>query len=272
MFLFLLSLLPLASPHGLPREFDLPPTPPNVRVHDVSYTCNGLSYQGYAAIPLSTGGGEEERPGVLIGHTWTGLGLMEKYRAAQIASKLGFVAFALDVYGTNIRPTDDTAAKIEMDKILQNVTDFHSRINCGLQQLLTTSSHGGSGCSVNSSLIFANGYCFGGVMMLELARLGTANLQAVASFHGELGNLTSQTNDKISAVVQVHHADLDFQKAQGLLLFEDEMRSENVTHWTTTKYGQVSHGWTDPTSVNYKKFEADQAHNNMFGLYTQMLE
>ena len=252
-----------------PESLTCHPPPPNVRVHDVSYTCNGLSYQGYSAIPVSNGGGEEERPGVLIGHTWTGLGLMEKYRAAQIASKLGFVAFSLDVYGTGIRPTDDTAAKIEMDKVLQNVTDFHSRINCGLQQLLTTTS---SGCSVNSSLIFANGYCFGGVMVLELARLGIANLQAVASFHGELGNLTSQTNDKISAVVQVHHADLDFQKAQGLLLFEDEMRSENVTHWTTTKYGQVSHGWTDPTSVNYKKFEADQAHNNMFGLYTQMLE
>ena len=109
-------------------------------------------------------------------------------------------------------------------------------------------------------------------MVLELARLGTANLQAVASFHGELGNLSAQTNDNINSVVQVHHADLDFQKAQGLLLFEDEMRSENVTHWTTTKYGQVSHGWTDPTSANYRKFEADLAHNNMFGLYTQMLE
>ena len=57
-----------------------------------------------------------------------------------------------------------------------------------------------------------------------------------------------------------------------LTKFEDEMRSQNVSHWSTTKYGQVSHGWTDPTSANYRKFEANQAHNNMFSLYSEILE
>ena len=54
------------------------------------------------------------------------------------------------------------------------------------------------------------------------------------------------------ATPKVHHADLDFQKAKGLLDFEDEMRSQNVSYWSTHKYGNCVHGWTDPTSQNYR--------------------
>ena len=266
LFLFLQSTS--ITSHGLPRPFQIPPTPSNVIVKSIPYQCDGRSYTGYAAIPIQQTQ-TQQRPGILIGHTWTGLGKMEQYRAAQIASKLGFVAFALDVYGTGIRPPTQQAAKIEMDKVLSNLTDFHRRVDCGMEQLLTTTAP--NGCSVNASVLFANGYCFGGVMVIELARRNTQNLIAISSFHGELANLTSQTNDNIHSVVQIHHADLDFQGPTALLSFEDEMRSQNVTHWSTIKYGSVSHGWTDPTSMNYRKFEADMAHNNMFSMYDQIL-
>ena len=94
----------------------------------------------------------------------------------------------------------------------------------------------------------------------------------MSSFHGELGNLTAQAHDDISAVVQVHHANLDYQGDAGLLNFETEMRARNVTHWSTSKYGtDVSHGWTDPTSQNYRKFYADQAHSAMWALFDQLL-
>ena len=266
--LVVVSLVQRSTSHGLPRAFAIPPTPSNIITQTISYTCLGLHYEGYAAIPKTPV--PLARPGVLIGHTWTGLGKMEQYRAAQIASKLGVVAFALDVYGTGIRPPNQTAAKAEMDKVLANVTRFHQLLQCGMEQLKATTAP--NGATVNTSSLFANGYCFGGVMVLELARRGTPHLQAVASFHGELANLTNQDTDKITAVVQVHHADLDFQGPTALLQFEDEMRSRNVTHWTTTKYGSVSHGWTDPTSANYRPFEAQQAHSNMFALYAQVLE
>ena len=271
--MFLLFLLPLTlHGHGLPRNFVVPPTPIDVVTQSISYTCNGKTYEGYAAVPIMNENENFRRPGVLIGHTWTGLGKMEMYRAAQIASKMKFVAFALDVYGTGIRPKNQTAARKEMDKVLSNVTNFHFLIHCGMQQLLTTTAP--NGASVNASQIFANGYCFGGVMVLELARMGSKypNILGVNSFHGELANLTSQENDDVRATVQVHHADLDFQGPTALTKFEDEMRSQNVSHWSTTKYGQVSHGWTDPTSANYRKFEANQAHNNMFSLYSEILE
>ena len=95
---------------------------------------------------------------------------------------------------------------------------------------------------------------------------------------------------QITAAVQVHHADGDFQGAppaltlcggltqiallgaQGLLSFEDEMRSQKVKTWSTIKYGNCIHGWTDPTAQAYRPFEARQAHNAMFDFYEMLLE
>ena len=105
------------------------------------------------------------------------------------------------------------------------MTSFHERLQYGLR-LLTSMKEGPA---VNVSGLAANGYCFGGLMVLELARLGAPGLVGVSSFHGELANLTTQANDKVAAAVQVHHADLDFQGPTALLSFEDEMRSQNVT-------------------------------------------
>ena len=109
-------------------------------------------------------------------------------------------------------------------------------------------------------------------MVLELARRQIPNLRAVSSFHGELSNLLPNRTDTVSAIVQVHHASLDYQGDQGLQAFEDEMRNKKVVHWSTSKYGSdVSHGWTDPTSMNYRPFYAEQSHSAMFRLYDQIL-
>ena len=68
----------------------------------MTYTCDGKQYTGFVALPKTTGGAKAV-PGVLVGHTWTGLGKMEMFRSTQLA-EAGYVAFALDVYGTGIRP------------------------------------------------------------------------------------------------------------------------------------------------------------------------
>ena len=52
-------------------------------------------------------------------------------------------------------------------------------------------------------------------------RVGKARipkLNGVSSFHGELGNLTSQDNDRFRSdvAISVHHADLDYQGYQAL--------------------------------------------------------
>jgi dienelactone hydrolase len=250
--------------HGLPRAAVLPSFP-GVTSHDFDYTFEGKPYTGYWAYP--TAPGPDPLPFVLVAHQWKGLGPMEKYRSEQLASR-DYVAFALDVYGTGIRPGTDAEAKANMTIVLSDVPKFHAMLSAAVSIL----EGGPAGMKIKQQALFANGYCFGGKMVLELARIGTPHLLGVSSFHGELDNSTSQSNDAIQAAVQVHHADGDFQGAQGLLDFEDEMRIRNVTVWSTTKYGQCVHGWTDPTSQAYMPFQAAQATTAMFSFYEQLVE
>ena len=200
-------------------------------------------------------------PGVAIVHQWQGLGSTEEQHARDLAAR-GYVGFALDMYGVGCRgqPCGPDTSRLLRD----NPEMLRDRARRGLEVLAEQDF-------VDPDLLGANGYCFGGVMVLELARTG--QMLAVASFHGELGNITSQDDDRFSAgaAVQVHHADLDFLGAAGLLGLEDELRSQKVAVWQTAKYGNVEHGWTDPTSAKYNDQAAQQAHASMRHFYAYQL-
>ena len=258
--------------HGARSSWQKPPTPAGVTAHDVEYELDGQSYTGYVAYPSATPDAEAPLPGVLVAHQWMGLGAMEQFRAEEMAT-FGYFAFALDVYGTGVRPSTPAEAAGNSSALKADVPQFHKRVVKGVDMLAHTLP-AATGVAVNQSALLGNGYCFGGVMVLELARMGTTpagTLRAVASFHGELGNITAQSADRIVAAVQVHHADLDFSGAAGLLGIEDEMRSRNVSVWQTAKYGNVEHGWTDPTSVKYNEQAAVQSHASMRHFYAYQL-
>ena len=266
-------LVEVAHGHGKSVSWTPPPMPSNVVGHDFPYSLEGVSYTGYAAYPKSSIlSSSESSPGVFIGHTWNGLSAMEKWRCQQLAAK-GYICFAPDLYGTGIRPKTDAAAKAEMDKILSNLTSFYYKMEYGME-ILKTKAVPNQPNAVNTSALFANGYCLGGQMVLELARRGYPNLIGVSSFHGELGNLTSQTHDHFTkeVAISVHHADLDYQGYQALLNIEDEFRNNNVSIWTTTKYGNCHHAWTVPSNINYKPFEAAQSHDYMNSFYCAILK
>jgi dienelactone hydrolase len=279
----LLLFLPIASSHA-PRTtgWVKPPTPDGVTAYDFEYQIDGASYTGYVAFPTSALPSPPAVPGVLVAHQWYGLGDMEQYRAEEMAATMGYVAFALDVYGTGVRAANDAEAEALMDALLADPSELRKRIDAGMDQLTainaeTNSSAIGSqgegsrssgGPSVNASALTANGYCFGGLMVLELARSGGA-AKAVTSFHGELGNLTSQSEDKFvdGLTVSAHHAELDFQGDAALRGLEAELEAQNVTRWSTKYYGHMEHGWTDPSQAVYSYVEAESAHADMFGLY-----
>ena len=283
-------LLALQAHAHMPRTtgWVKPPTPDGVTACDFSYEIDGAPYTGYAAFPAAAAGEAAALPGVLVAHQWYGLGEMEQYRAEEMASKMNYAAFALDVYGTGVRATNDAEAEALMDALLADPAELHKRIDAGMAQLAAVSATScGSGKKeaaavakaakatttfVNASALTANGYCFGGLMVLELARTGGAVL-GVTSFHGELGNITAQSNDAFrpGLSVAVHHAQNDFQGDAALRGIEAEFEAQNVSHWTTTYYGHVEHGWTDPTQASYRYLEAESAHAAMFGLYDLLI-
>jgi dienelactone hydrolase len=217
----------------------------------LEYEFENVTYEGYVAYPAVL----KSMPGVLVAHQYMGLGEMEKFRAREAAS-FGNLAFALDYYGKANRPTNSSQAQARIAALRADPAKWHAIMLAGWAQLLALPR-------LNTSSIFAQGYCAGGQLVLELARLSTPHLVAVAAFHPALPALNGSYAGPLTAIVQVHHAQLDSAGDQGLLDFEAEMVARNVSQWTTLKYGNCLHGWTDPTSSVYRATEAYMAHATM---------
>jgi dienelactone hydrolase len=177
------------------------------------------------------------RPAVLVVHQWTGITDYERKRCQQLAD-LGYVAFAADIYGKGIRPTNITAAAEESGKYKSNRELLRQRVNAALEVLRKRTT-------VDTNRIAAIGYCFGGTAAIELARSG-ANIAGVVSFHGGLDSPRSDDGNNIRCrILACHGADDPFVSSGDLAAFENEMRSANVD-WRLIKYGGAVHSFTQP--------------------------
>jgi dienelactone hydrolase len=209
-------------------------------------------------------------PGVLIAHQWMGLGATERTRARELARE-GFVAFALDVYGVGCR--DRPCGPETMAALNSDPEELRRRALSGLAQL--TSVPG-----VDPRAIGANGYCFGGTTVLELARTGAA-LQGLVTFHGGLAPLDADSllppqdpsaDSGSTMAVQIHTGDLDPITHNDLAPLVSELRAAGVTNWQTMVYGECAHGWTDPANGSYKAREGAEAHRTMLRFYADLFQ
>jgi dienelactone hydrolase len=182
-----------------------------------------------------------KRPGILIAHQWKGLSDYERKRAEMLA-QLGYVAFAADVYGKGVRPTDPKVASETSAKYKANRDLLRRRIQAGLDQLVQNRR-------VDPRKIAAIGYCFGGTTALELARSG-ADVAGVVSFHGALVTPTPEDAKKIKGkVLALHGADDPFVPPGEVSGFEEEMRRAGVD-WQLVSYGNAVHSFTDWNAGN----------------------
>jgi dienelactone hydrolase len=203
----------------------------------VEYRQGDTLLEGYLAYDDTLVG---KRPGVLVVHEWNGLGDYVKKRANQLA-RMGYVAFCADIYGRGIRPvTAEEAAKEAAKYRGADRTLLRARAQAGLDELRRESM-------VDSDLLAAIGYCFGGTAVLELARSG-ADLRGVVSFHGGLDTPNPSDAKKIRAKVLVlHGGDDPHVPLSQAAAFEDEMRKGGVD-WQLVIYGGAVHSFTNPES------------------------
>ncbi len=182
-----------------------------------------------------------QRPGVLVIHQWLGLTDNEKMRANMLA-EMGYIAFAVDIYGKGIRPKESSAAGAEAGKYRKDLPLFRERINAGLQTLLKNPN-------VDPKRVAAIGYCFGGGAALELARSG-ANIAGVVSFHGSLTTTMPAVAGKVPAKVLVcHGADDPFVPMKDVEGFLDEMRAAGADYQFIAYSGAV-HAFTQNEAGN----------------------
>jgi len=184
------------------------------------------------------------RPGVLVVHEWMGLDDFVKKRTEQLA-ELGYVGFAVDMYGKGIRPKTKQEASQLATYYKDNRNMMRSRIRAAFDTL-NKNSH------VDPGKLAVMGYCFGGTVALELARSG-APLEGTVSFHGELSTPEPKDAKNIKGKVLILHGGSDpFVGPAEVNGFVDEMNAANV-NWTMVSYGPALHAFSNPESGNDKK-------------------
>ncbi len=150
-------------------------------------------------------------------------------------------AFAVDVYGQGIRPSSQEGAKAESSKYKSNPNLARGRMQSAVSFVKTLPN-------VSENNIAALGYCFGGTMVLELARSGT-DIDGVISFHGGLSTeAPAKSDDSISTSILVHHGDADpYVKPEEVSAFKDEMRAVDAD-WHFVSYADAVHAFTEEKS------------------------
>ena len=213
----------------------LPTRPPvDVKTREVEYRQGETVLQGLVAWDDAARG---KRPGVLVVHEWWGLNEHARDQAKRLA-EAGYVGFALDMYGKGKVTTHPQDAQAFASEAMKDPAVLAARFNAALEQL-KRDPH------VDSTRIAAIGYCFGGGVVLAMARAG-ADLAAVVTFHGSLGTATPAQPGKVKARVLVLAGGADpFVPPEQVEGFKREMQAAGA-HFDVVTYPGAKHGFTNP--------------------------
>ncbi len=208
-----------------------------IRTETVEYRDGDEVMEGFVAWDDST---DARRPGVLVIHEWYGLNDYARLRTRQLA-RLGYVAFAADMYGKGRRATNAKEAAELSGRLKEDIELMRRRGRLALEQLR---EHRLS----DDDKLAAIGFCFGGTSVLELARSG-ADFRAAVSFHGGLYTPGVSDAENIRpAILVCHGADDPHVPPKEVRAFIEEMQAGEVGDWQLNMYGGAVHSFTNPGS------------------------
>jgi len=212
------------------------PAPVEMQIvgEEVSYEAGGAALKGYLAYDAARTGA---RPGVLIVHEWWGHNDYVRDRAKMLA-EMGYTAFALDMYGDGKLATHPEDAQKFAMEVMNNMQAGTERFAAAMKLLQDHES-------TDPQKIAAIGYCFGGAVVLHMARSGM-DLDGVASFHGSLGTASPAAPGAIKARILVAHgADDPFVPQAEVDAFKAEMQAAGAD-LTFVAYPGALHSFTRP--------------------------
>lgn len=205
-----------------------------VQGEEVSYEEDGVTLIGYLAYDDDI---EGARPGVLVVHEWWGQNEYARNRAHMLASQ-GYTALAVDMYGDGKvvdtpKEAGELASEVSSNLLLEKV-----RFEAGMNFLRKQKT-------VDPDEIAAFGYCFGGAVVLNMARIGEP-LRGVASFHGVLGTDYPAKPWKVKARIISFSGEADpMIGADKIAAFKKEMDNAGVKYQVVT-YPGAKHAFTNP--------------------------
>ena len=221
----------------------------SIKEDAVEYSVDTVKMNGYVAYDANV---EGKRPVVLVVPEWWGLTDYPRMRAKELA-KLGYLAMAVDMYGNGKTVDNPTDA--------QNMSmPFYQNPQMGFKRLMAAAAKIKSDPHADTSKIAAIGYCFGGGMVLNAARMG-ADFDGVVSFHGSLVGAPAKKG-LIKTDILVCHGDADpFVPAKDVEAFKKSMDSVGA-HYTFKAYPGALHAFTNPGATELgKKFNLPIAYN-----------
>ena len=209
---------------------------PPITTETVTYSHDGVELTGYLAYPE---GLDEPRPGVIIIHEWWGHDQNARRRADMLA-EAGYVAFALDMYGTGKLAEHPSEAR-EFATLVRSNRDLMLGRFAVAEALLREHA------LTAGQPLAAIGYCFGGSVVLEAARAGK-DLAVVASFHGALNTGNPAQPDGVTADILVFNgADDPLVPAEQIAEFRAEMNAAGVP-FTFVDFAGATHSFTNPSA------------------------
>lgn len=217
---------------------------------EITYHAGDTPLKGLIAYDTKFKG---KRPGVLVVHEWWGHNAYARHRAEMLA-KLGYTAMALDMYGNGKTASHPKDAGKFATEVTSHPQLAKARFEAALDVLKKQPT-------VDDSNIAAIGYCFGGGVVLNMARMGV-DLKGVASFHGSLAAYQPAEKDKVKAKIMVFNGEADpFTTKQQIAAFKSEMDKAGVDY-KFINYPGAKHSFTNPEADKFgKEFNLPLAYN-----------
>jgi len=213
---------------------------PRIRGETVEYSAQGMTMKGYLAYDENIKG---PRPGVLVVHEWWGLNDYARTRARMLV-ELGYAALALDMYGGKVA-THPADAQRFSSELMKNFAVAKARFMAGMEFLKGQPV-------VDPARIAAIGYCFGGGIVLNMARQGV-DLKGVVSFHGGLAAVQPAQKGAIKAQILVLNGEADrFTTPEQIAAFKKEMKAAGADYWFISYPGAL-HSFTNPDADRLAK-------------------
>ncbi len=217
-------------------------------IQDLKYKINTKDYQSHVVYKNDS---KKAKPVVFIIPEWWGINDYVKNRAKQIAD-LGYLAVVVDMYGNGTSVDNpDAAGKLS--------SPFYGKEEPAKEVFEAAMINTKQLPNTDKNKMAAIGYCFGGAMSLNMARLGEP-LKGVVSFHGNLMTGVKPNNNQVKILV-LNGADDSFVPQTEINAFKKEMDSAKISYKFINYPGAI-HSFTNPNATEIgKKFNLKVAYN-----------
>ena len=206
----------------------------SIQTREIQYNAaDGQLLVGYFAAPSA----QTPHAGIIVAPEWWGRNEYTEQRARELAEH-GYAALAIDMYGDKNVTTDAKQAYEWMMQTFADADTIVNRAQAGLDTLAAQPE-------VNPTQLAAIGFCYGGKVVLDLARSG-APLKAVATFHATLAPKAPAVEGQIQGEILVLHGELDSMVTlDDVASFREEMHAAKVNHEVII-FEDAKHGFSNP--------------------------